>query len=97
MNSPASSIKKLVQGFARHIKELKAPDYKESQVRKHYIDQFWKLLGWDVDNDEQRAPQDVDVLIEPSTDSAISTADYAATRQLDCIHSTYLNSRKQAL
>src|SRR5262249_52954918 len=54
------NITTLVQGFGKHIRELKAPDYKESQVRRHYIDPFWKLLGWDVDNEEQRAPQDVE-------------------------------------
>ena len=38
-------INTLVQGFARHIRELKAPDYKESRARQEYIDPFWKLLG----------------------------------------------------
>jgi hypothetical protein len=28
------TINDLVQGFAKHIKQLKAPDYKESQVGK---------------------------------------------------------------
>src|SRR5262245_59528097 len=63
-------IQTLVQGFARHIRALKAPDYKESSVRSHYIDRFWELLGWDVANREQRAPQYIEVLIEPSMDSA---------------------------
>ncbi len=63
-------IQDLVQGFAKHIRELKAPAYKESSVRSHYIDRFWELLSWDVNNREQRAPQDVEVLIEPSMDSA---------------------------
>lgn len=63
------TIQTLVQGFAKHIKELKAPDYKESQVRLHYIDPFWGVLGWDVANTEQRAPQDVEVLVEPSMDT----------------------------
>lgn len=63
-------IQTLVQGFAKHLRELKAPEYKESQVRLHYIDPFWGLLGWDVANTEQCAPQDVEVLIEPSMDSA---------------------------
>jgi len=62
-------IKTLVQGFASHIRELKAPEYKESQVRLHYIDPFWTLLGWDVQNKAQRAPQDVEVIVEPSMDS----------------------------
>lgn len=63
------SIRNLIQGFAKHLRELKGPDYKESQVRLHYIDPFWELLGWDVDNREQRAPQDVEVIIEPSMDT----------------------------
>jgi type I restriction-modification system DNA methylase subunit len=63
------TIKSLVQGFAQHIRELKAPEYKESQVRLHYIDPFWKLLGWDVDNAAQCAPQDVEVQVEPSMDT----------------------------
>lgn len=63
------TITTLVQGFAKHIRELKAADYKESQVRLHYIDPFWTLLGWDVTNSEQRAPQDVEVLVEPSMDT----------------------------
>jgi hypothetical protein len=63
-------IATLVDGFARHIKELKRPDYKESRVRQDYIDPFWSLLGWDIGNRNQVAPQDVEVLIEPSMDSA---------------------------
>lgn len=63
------TIKQLAQGFAQHLRELKAPDYKESQVRLHYIDPFWQLLGWDVGNADQRAPQDVEVQVEPSMDT----------------------------
>lgn len=70
MARQSTTIKTLVQGFARNIKQLKAPDYKETTVRKHYIDPFWKLLGWDIDNSEQRAPQDTEILYEPSMDSA---------------------------
>ncbi|MGA2034319.1 MAG: N-6 DNA methylase [Thermoguttaceae bacterium] len=64
------TIKTLVQGFGENIRQLKAPQYKESQVRLHYIDPFWKLLGWDVSNEDQLAPQDVEVMVEPSMDSA---------------------------
>lgn len=61
------NIKTLTQGFADNLKDLKGPAYKESQVRLHYIDRVWKLLGWDVHNQQQRAPQDVEVQVEPST------------------------------
>jgi len=70
MTRAAGDIKTLVQGFAQHIRELKSPEYKESQLRLHYLDPFWRLLGWDVNNDEQRALQDLEVLVEPSMDSA---------------------------
>ncbi len=62
-------IKALVRGFATNLRLLKAPDYKESQARLHYIDPFWSLLGWDIHNNAQRAPQDVEVIVEPSMDS----------------------------
>lgn len=67
--STTETIATLVHGFAKHIKELKAPEYKESQVRLNYIDPFWTLLGWDVRNAAQHAPQDVEVVVEPSMDS----------------------------
>jgi type I restriction-modification system DNA methylase subunit len=63
------NIKTLVQGFAENIRQLKASQYKESQVRLHYIDPFWALLGWDVSNADQLPPQDVEVMVEPSMDS----------------------------
>ena len=64
------NINILVQGFAKNIKQLKAAEYKESQLRLQYLDPFWNLLGWDVSNSAQEAPQDVEVLVEPSMDSA---------------------------
>lgn len=69
MTTRPISIKTLAHGFADHIKQLKSPDYKESQIRLHYIDPFWQLLGWDVSNTAQRAPQDVEVQVEPTIDT----------------------------
>src|SRR3990170_6712885 len=63
-------LHQLVQGFASHINELKSSEYKESQLRLHYIDPFWTLLGWDVGNKDQLPPQDVEVRIEPSLETA---------------------------
>ncbi len=69
MPDTLSDLKQLVQGFSQHIKQIKAPEYKESQVRLHYIDRLLELLGWDVQNRAQRAPQDVEVVVEPSMDT----------------------------
>jgi type I restriction-modification system DNA methylase subunit len=69
MDNASITIKTLVQGFAQNLKQLKAPDYKESQVRLQYIDPFWEFLGWDIRNEKQCPPQDVEVIIEPSMDT----------------------------
>lgn len=64
------TIRSLVKSFAEHIRELKAPDYKESTLRQHYLNPFWELLGWDMDNRKGLPPSQVEVKIEPSMDSA---------------------------
>jgi hypothetical protein len=67
--SAADSIAQLVQGFARNIAELTDSEYKESEVRLEYIDRFWELLGWDVQNKAQRTRQNRDVFVERSMDT----------------------------
>jgi len=69
MPKKQSDINDLVRGFARNLKQLKTPQYNESRGRLDYIDPFWRLLGWDVENQTQRPPQDVEVVIEPSMDT----------------------------
>ncbi len=64
------TIDDLVRGFAQHIRELKGPDYLEARVRSQYIDPFWRLLGWDVDNRAQLGPADAEVIMEPTVDVA---------------------------
>ena len=64
-----AKIESLVQGFARHIKALKAPETKEAQVRQNYIDPFWRELGWDVGDSEQRGPTEADVVIENNVET----------------------------
>ncbi|HRQ73789.1 MAG TPA: Eco57I restriction-modification methylase domain-containing protein [Phycisphaerales bacterium] len=70
MPDRAQTIDDLVRGFAQHIRELKGPDYLEARVRSQYIDPFWRLLGWDVDNRAQLGPADAEVIMEPTVDVA---------------------------
>ena len=37
--------------YASRIKEFKNPLYNETEVRIDFVNHFFKLLGWDVDND----------------------------------------------
>jgi adenine-specific DNA-methyltransferase len=45
-------VAKLVQTFKYNFNQYKLSTYKEAQVRKEFIDKFFKLLGWDVDNQQ---------------------------------------------
>ncbi|MFQ5652986.1 MAG: restriction endonuclease subunit M, partial [bacterium] len=45
-----TKISGLVDRFERNLDEYKAGRYNETQVRREFIDPFFKALGWDVDN-----------------------------------------------
>lgn len=68
-----SDIRQLVEGFAKHIKALKSPGTKELTVRQNYIDPFWRALGWDVGDAEQRGPAEAEVIVENNVETAEST------------------------
>ncbi len=63
-------IATLVQGFATHIKALKSPETKEATIRQNYIDKFWRYLGWDVGDQNQRGPAECEVIIEKNVETA---------------------------
>ena len=44
-------ILELVDRFERNIDAYKRGKYNETQVRREFIDPFFKVLGWDVDNE----------------------------------------------
>lgn len=39
-----------VNKFDNYYNRYKSPSYNETQVRREFIDPFFKALGWDVDN-----------------------------------------------
>ncbi len=56
-DSVPSAILALVERFAMHREAYKSPEYNETQVRREFIDPFFKALGWDVDNEKGYAEQ----------------------------------------
>ena len=44
------TILKLVERFRDNYESYKSPSYNETQVRREFIDPFFRVLGWDVDN-----------------------------------------------
>lgn len=51
MKAP-DGVLRLIERFDQHLNEYRSPHYNETQVRRDFIDPFFKYLGWDVDNSE---------------------------------------------
>jgi len=62
--SAKREVIKLVQIFRDNINQYKLSTYKEAQVRKEFIDKFFKLLGWDIDNEQGFSEQFKEVINE---------------------------------
>ncbi|MBR2109464.1 MAG: Eco57I restriction-modification methylase domain-containing protein [Ruminococcus sp.] len=56
MNSLTSQVNELVQTYCDNYQEYQRPTYNETQVRVDFVNRFFQLLGWDVDN-ERGLPQ----------------------------------------
>ncbi len=57
-------IIELCDRFDRNIDTYKQGKYNETQVRKEFIDPFFKILGWDMDNQQGYAEAYKDVVHE---------------------------------
>lgn len=76
---PPKVVLDLVERFSLHFKSYKSPSYNETQVRREFIDPFWKALGWDIDNEQGYAEAYKDVVHEDAIRIAGNTKapDYA--------------------
>jgi hypothetical protein len=63
MAAPAAVLE-LVQRFEMHRESYISPQYNETQLRREFIDPFFKALGWDVDNESGYAEAYKDVIDE---------------------------------
>jgi adenine-specific DNA-methyltransferase len=72
-------LEKLVNAFKQNIKAYHSEDYLEANVRAEYINQFLIILGWDVNNENNNAPQYKEVDFEARTDvkGVVKHPDYA--------------------
>ena len=60
------SVAKLVRHFRDNADYVRSGEYKEADARQEFIDPFFIALGWDVHNEKQFAPQNREVIPEPS-------------------------------
>lgn len=47
---------KLVEAYKEHFKQYNTPDYNETEVRNDFVNPFFEILGWDVQN-KKNLPQ----------------------------------------
>lgn len=78
MSAPAQ-VRELVKRYRDNRSDYEAGAYKEAQVRKEFIDPFFKALGWDVDNMAGYAEAYKDVVHEDAlkVGSASRAPDYS--------------------
>ena len=67
------SILDLIERFDLHAETYRRQEYNETQVRREFIDPFFKALGWDVDNEPGHAKAYKDVIHEDATSVGGST------------------------
>jgi len=58
------TILDLIERFELHSETYQRETYNETQVRREFIDPFFKALGWDVDNESGHAEAYKDVIHE---------------------------------
>ena len=54
----------LVERFENNLASYKSGHYNETQVRREFVDPFFKALGWDIDNEQGFAEAYKDVIHE---------------------------------
>src|SRR5438128_9000320 len=59
-----SEIRELTERFERNKDAYRSPQYNETQLRREFLDPFFKALGWDIDNEQGYAEAYKDVIHE---------------------------------
>ena len=72
-------VRDLVADFGKHEAHYLSAKYGEQDVRKDFIDKFWIALGWDVNHETQKNPNEQEVKVERAVDvqGRVKKADYA--------------------
>ncbi len=62
-------IRDRIEAFGRNLESYLAPEYKETQFRREFIDPFFEALGWDLQNRAGYAEAYKDVIHEDTLSS----------------------------
>ena len=77
MSAP-KEILRLIDQFEQHLDSYKSGQYNEAQLRREFLDPFFKALGWDMDNVQGLAEAYKDVVHEDAIriGGAVKAPDY---------------------
>src|SRR5258708_990955 len=64
MAQPPPQVLELLDRFERNRDAYKSHQYNETQLRREFLDPFFKALGWDIDNEQGHAEAYKDVIHE---------------------------------
>ena len=64
MAPPPQQVLDLVERFGRNREAYRSPHYNETQLRREFLDPFFKALGWDIENAQGYAEAYKDVVHE---------------------------------
>ncbi len=73
------TILDLIARFEANLADYRSGHYNETQVRREFVDPFFKALGWDIDNEQGYAERYKDVIHEDAIRVAdsVKAPDYA--------------------
>src|SRR2546422_3143554 len=96
MSTP-TEILELVQRFERQLDAYKSGQYNETQLRREFLDPFFKALGWDIDNEQGYAEAYKDVIHEDAikVGEATKAPDYCF--RIGGARKFFLEAKKPAL
>lgn len=72
-----AAVSNLATQFSQNLPLYLSAGYQEAEVRKYFLDKFFKSLGWDVDHEQNSDPYKREVRIEKPEKKARGRADYA--------------------
>jgi predicted type IV restriction endonuclease len=75
--SAPRQILDLVARFEQQLDAYKSGQYNETQLRREFLDPFFKALGWDIDNEQGYTEAYKDVVYEAGG------ADAGVTQEID--------------
>ncbi len=91
------AIAQLVERFRQQYDSYRSPGYNETQLRREFLDPFFKALGWDVDNEQGYAEAYKDVIHEDSLKIGGSTKAPDYCFRIGGLRKFFVESKKPAV